>query len=120
MSNNSRPKWLSQIDYSLLDAFVDNPFECPIVIDKDGIVRFMSRHNVGLYGFTPEQAVGKHITEIGAGPVNRNTEFDRLTARSHKGDSIGIRPPGPPRGIRPLLNGRAFVKYLNILGLRCE
>lgn len=70
MSNNSKPKWLSQIDYSLLDAFVDNPFECPIVIDKDGIVRFMSRHNVGLYGFTPEQAVGKHITEI-----NKNSQM---------------------------------------------
>ncbi len=59
-----KPVWLSFIDEQLLDAFVDNPYECPIVIDKEGIVRFMSRYNVGLYGKTPEQAVGKHITEI--------------------------------------------------------
>jgi len=70
MAYKSRPKWLSYIDYSLLDAFVDNPYECPIVIDADGIVRFMSKYNVGLYGFTPDQAVGKHITE-----VNKNSHM---------------------------------------------
>ncbi len=64
MVENSKPRWLAYIDDTLLDAFVDNPYECPIVIDEKGIVRFMSRHNVGLYGFTPEQAVGKHITEV--------------------------------------------------------
>ncbi|MEN6465912.1 MAG: sigma 54-interacting transcriptional regulator [Syntrophaceae bacterium] len=64
MASKSKPDWLSCIDLKLLDAFVDNPYECPIVIDGDGIVRFMSRYNEGLYGFTPEQAVGRHITEV--------------------------------------------------------
>jgi transcriptional regulator with PAS, ATPase and Fis domain len=64
MTENSKPKWLSYISDTLLDAFVDNPYECPIVIDESGIVRFMSRFNYGLYGVTPEQAVGKHITEV--------------------------------------------------------
>ena len=64
MKEDSKPKWLSYISDTLLDAFVDNHYECPIVIDKDGIVRFMSRHNVGLYGMTPEQAIGKHIVEV--------------------------------------------------------
>ncbi len=64
MPENSKPTWLSYIDSTLLDAFVDNPYECPIVIDEKGIVRFMSRYNVGLYGLTPERATGKHITEV--------------------------------------------------------
>ncbi|MFA6411371.1 MAG: sigma 54-interacting transcriptional regulator [Syntrophales bacterium] len=64
MMENSKPKWLSYLNNTLLDAFVDNPYECPIVIDENGIIRFMSRYNVGLYGLTPEQAVGKHITEV--------------------------------------------------------
>jgi len=64
MSVKFKAKWLSYIDDNLLDAFVDNPYECPIVIDKDGVIRFMSRYNVGLYGMAPEEAVGKHITEV--------------------------------------------------------
>jgi transcriptional regulator with PAS, ATPase and Fis domain len=70
MTENSKPKWLSYISDTLLDAFVDNPYECPIVIDENGIVRLMSRFNYGLYGLTPEQAVGKHITE-----VNKNSRM---------------------------------------------
>lgn len=73
MSSKSRPKWLSHIDYALLDCFVDNPYECPIVIDKDGIVRFMSKYNTSLFGYTPEQALGKHITEI-----NKNTHMPEI------------------------------------------
>jgi transcriptional regulator with PAS, ATPase and Fis domain len=47
-------------------TFVDNPYECPIVIDRDGIVRFMSRYNTKEMGYLvePEEAVGKHITEV--------------------------------------------------------
>jgi transcriptional regulator with PAS, ATPase and Fis domain len=64
MTENSKPEWMSHISDTLLDAFVDNPYECPIVIDENGIVRFMSRYNTRLYGLTPEQAIGKHITEV--------------------------------------------------------
>jgi len=64
MSSKFKATWLSYIDDNLLDAFVDNPYECPIVIDKNGVIRFMSRYNVGLYGMAPEEAIGKHITEI--------------------------------------------------------
>ena len=60
------PNWVTQTDSRLLDAFVDNPYECPIVIDREGIVRFMSRHNTKEKGYTvePEEAIGKHITEV--------------------------------------------------------
>ena len=66
MPENKHPKWVTQTDSRLLDAFVDNPYECPIVIDRDGIVRFMSRYNTKKMGYAvePEEAIGKHITEV--------------------------------------------------------
>jgi hypothetical protein len=60
MSKKPTPEWLHQIDGKLLDAFVDNPYECPIVIDNHGIIRFMSRYNSKIYNMTPDEAVGKH------------------------------------------------------------
>jgi transcriptional regulator with PAS, ATPase and Fis domain len=71
MTNQSHLKWFTFLDEALLDAFVDNPYECSIVIDKNGIIRFMSRYNIELYGLkSPEDALGKHITE-----VNKNTKL---------------------------------------------
>ena len=66
MPENKYPKWVTQSDGALLDAFVDNPYECPIVIDSDGIVRFMSRYNTTKMGYAvePEDAIGKHITQV--------------------------------------------------------
>jgi transcriptional regulator with PAS, ATPase and Fis domain len=64
MVKESIPRWLSEIDGTLLDAFVDNPYECPIVIDKNGIIRFVSRYNTITFPMKPEEAVGKHITEL--------------------------------------------------------
>jgi transcriptional regulator with PAS, ATPase and Fis domain len=109
MSEDSEPKWLSYIDPELLDAFVDNPYECPIVIDKNGIVRFMSRFNVGLYGLTPAQSVGKHITEINKNSRmhetlitgkpqigetyqlgNRQQIVARIPIRNRKGEILGV------------------------------
>lgn len=74
MPEDSRPKWPSRIDACLLDAFVDNPYECPIVIDKDGIVRFMSRYNVELFGLDPEESLGRHITAIDRKTAERMLE----------------------------------------------
>ena len=66
MAKDKHPRWLAETDSRLLDAFVDNPYECPIVIDSDGIVRFMSRYNTKKAGYVvePEDAMGKHITEV--------------------------------------------------------
>ena len=64
MGKESNPKWLSEIDKKLLDAFIDNPYECPIVIDKEGIIRFVSRYNTITSMVAPEDAVGKHISEL--------------------------------------------------------
>lgn len=57
-------KLLHDIDEQLLLAFVDNPYECSILIDDKGIIRYMSRYNAKVYGTSPEEAVGKHIKEV--------------------------------------------------------
>jgi len=57
-------KWLTNIDEKLLHAFIDNPYECPIVIDNKGIIRFMSRYNEKAYGVASEDAVGRDINEV--------------------------------------------------------
>ena len=109
MSNKITPKWLIQTDGELLDAFVDNPYECPIVIDKHGIVRFMSRYNAKIYGMTPDEAIGRHITEvsknsrmqevlktgkaeIGKAMVlgNRQQIVARIPLKDHRGNIIGV------------------------------
>ena len=56
------PKWFPDVDENLLHAFLDNPYECPVLIDEQGIVRFISRYNS--YGLSNSEAVGKHITEV--------------------------------------------------------
>ena len=109
MSNKITPKWLIQTDGELLDAFVDNPYECPIVIDKHGIVRFMSRYNAKIYGMTPDEAIGRHITEvsknsrmqevlktgkaeIGKAMVlgNRQQIVARIPLKDHRANIIGV------------------------------
>lgn len=48
----------------LLEALLENPYECLILVDDKGIVRFMSREHEGFYSVSVKEAVGKHITEI--------------------------------------------------------
>ncbi len=45
-------------------ALMDNPYECPIVVGKDGIIKFISRYSKKLLGIDDSDAVGKHITEV--------------------------------------------------------
>ncbi len=58
------PESLSYLTPQLIEALIDNPYECPVVIDDRGVVRFMSRYNEKLYGLTQTEALGKHITEV--------------------------------------------------------
>ncbi len=109
MSKKPTPEWLPQIDDKLLDAFVDNPYECPIVIDNHGIIRFMSRYNSKIYNMTPDEAVGKHITEVskasrmlevlktGKAEIgktmylgNRQQIVARIPLKDHRGNVIGV------------------------------
>jgi transcriptional regulator with PAS, ATPase and Fis domain len=55
---------LHDIPQQLLVALLNNPYECLILVDAEGKVRFMSTANRGIYPILPEQAIGRHITEV--------------------------------------------------------
>ena len=43
---------------------MDNPYESLILVDADGIVRFMSSATEGVYPVPHRDAVGRHISEV--------------------------------------------------------
>ena len=45
-------------------SLIDNPYECPIVIGKDGIIKYMSRYSRKLLGINGDDAIGRDITEV--------------------------------------------------------
>jgi len=55
---------ITDIPEELLSALLDNPYESLILIDKDGIIRFMSSSNEGIYNVSVKDAIGRHITEV--------------------------------------------------------
>ncbi|MFH1154758.1 MAG: sigma 54-interacting transcriptional regulator [Pseudomonadota bacterium] len=76
---------ISTIDQELLEALLENPYECLILIDKQGIVRFMSEANTGIYNMSPQDAVGRHISE-----VNPRSQLGRIleTGKAEIGESM--------------------------------
>jgi transcriptional regulator with PAS, ATPase and Fis domain len=55
---------LKDIPQELLEALLENPYESLILVDADGIVRYMSASNEGVYQIPVKDAVGKHISEV--------------------------------------------------------
>jgi transcriptional regulator with PAS, ATPase and Fis domain len=55
---------LKNIPRHLLFALLDNPYESLILIDNEGIIRFVSSVNEGVYEIPPAKAIGRHITEM--------------------------------------------------------
>ena len=55
---------LKRLGDDVIYALIDNPYECPIVINKQGIICFMSRFSKRLIGIDPDEAVGKHIKDV--------------------------------------------------------
>lgn len=55
---------LKRLGDDIIYALIDNPYECPIVINKQGIICFMSRFSKRLIGIDPDEAVGKHIKDV--------------------------------------------------------
>jgi transcriptional regulator with PAS, ATPase and Fis domain len=53
-----------KIPEALLEALLENPYESLILVDADGIVRFMSASNEGVYPVSVKDAIGKHISEV--------------------------------------------------------
>ena len=48
----------------LLEALLNNPHESLILVDVEGIVRYISRSNEGFYGSSRKEAIGRHILEL--------------------------------------------------------
>lgn len=57
---------IADIPDDLLMALLDNPYESLILVDAEGIIRFMSRSNEGIYPVPVKEAIGRHITEVSA------------------------------------------------------
>jgi len=55
---------IGDIPHELLCALLQNPYESMILVDREGIVRFISRHSEMFYEVSREEAVGKHILEL--------------------------------------------------------
>ncbi|MBI5588863.1 MAG: sigma 54-interacting transcriptional regulator [Deltaproteobacteria bacterium] len=64
MGKKSDLRGFGELDEDFVNALIDNPYECPIVIDKKGIIRFMSRFSKSLINLDPENAIGKHISDV--------------------------------------------------------
>jgi len=52
---------LKNIETDLLYGLLDNPYESLILVDRDGIVRFMSSANEGMYPVNIKEAIGRSI-----------------------------------------------------------
>jgi transcriptional regulator with PAS, ATPase and Fis domain len=55
---------LQKLGDEFIYALIDNPYECPIVVDERGIICFMSRFSKKLIGINPNDAVGRHIKDV--------------------------------------------------------
>jgi transcriptional regulator with PAS, ATPase and Fis domain len=64
MAPKSIDHTMDQLDRDLLEAIVDNPYECPIIIDTKGIIRFISHYSKELIGVDPVTAIGRHVKEV--------------------------------------------------------
>ncbi len=64
MGKKSELSGFGELDEDIVSALIDNPYECPIVIDNKGIIRFMSRFSKSLIKIDPEKAIGRHISDV--------------------------------------------------------
>ncbi|NOX32986.1 MAG: AAA family ATPase [Deltaproteobacteria bacterium] len=71
----------------LLTALLENPYESMILVDKDGMVRFLSPANEEFYKTTIDRIKGRHILEL-----NPQSELQRVihTGRAEIGRLIKL------------------------------
>jgi transcriptional regulator with PAS, ATPase and Fis domain len=57
---------VGSVDFAgdLLAHFLTNPFEAMSVVDREGILRYMSPVHERFFGIKPGSAVGRHVTEV--------------------------------------------------------
>ena len=64
MEDKPTKEWLEGLSREMVESLIDNPYECPIVVDMKGIICFMSRFSRALINIDPKKAIGKHISEV--------------------------------------------------------
>ena len=64
MSRETKFDSLSYLGKDLIIAALENPYECPMIIDTNGNIRFMSRFSPSLLGITPSEVLGKPLDEV--------------------------------------------------------
>jgi PAS domain S-box-containing protein len=79
---------LEDIPPELLRALLDNPYESQILVDKEGVVRFLSSHSEDIYGQTHAQVLGRHVKDL-----NPESQLPRVlkTGRAEIGQLLRIR-----------------------------
>ncbi len=55
---------LNRLGEEYIYALIDNPYECPIVIGTDGVIKFISRYSEQYLGIDGDDAIGRHVTEV--------------------------------------------------------
>lgn len=55
---------LKNLGEDFMMALIDNPYECPIIIDDKGLICFMGRESKRLIHLDPEENIGKHIKDV--------------------------------------------------------
>ncbi len=106
-SQDQKIQLLKEVTSELLFGLLDNPNESLILIDSNGIVRFLSSTNESFFQIKWEDAIGRHVTEInpdtelletlksGKAEIGRVMTMrgrDRIIARIpifHEGEIIG-------------------------------
>ena len=78
---------LSYLGKDLIIAALENPYECPMIIDTDGNIRFMSRFSPRLLGITPSEVLGKPLNEV---IENSHLHEVLKTGKARIGESIYI------------------------------
>ena len=84
---------MSELSYrsipsELLEALLDNPHESQIVVDAQGIVRYMSKSDEAFYQVSRGEAIGRNILEL-----NPDSELLRVleTGRAEIGRIFRLR-----------------------------
>ncbi len=98
---------LKNIPKDLLFCLLDNPHESLVIVDADGIIRFMSKSYEKMSRTTQKEAVGRHITE-----VLPHTEVHRVL-KTGKAD---IGKPMLLDGDHRLVSRIPFTKDGNVIG----
>jgi transcriptional regulator with PAS, ATPase and Fis domain len=59
-------EFIGSVDFAsdILAHFLTNPFEASTIVDREGMVRFMSPVHQRFFGLKPGDAIGRHVTEV--------------------------------------------------------